>query len=61
METYFELKELGDIKYFLGINIKRDRANYRIFFSQESFANKILQKFVVGPINPVHTPMNIKW
>ena len=42
IETYFELKELGNIKYFLSINIKRDRVNYYIFFSQESFTNKIL-------------------
>jgi len=61
MEIYFELKELGNIKYFLSINIKRDRANYYIFFSQESFANKILQEFVVWPINPVHTPIDVKW
>jgi hypothetical protein len=31
--TYFKLKELGNIKHFLGINIKRDRANYRMFLS----------------------------
>ena len=61
IETYFELKELGNIKYFLSINIKWDWANYRIFFSQESFTNKILWKFIIGPINPVYTPMDIKW
>jgi hypothetical protein len=33
IKTYFELKELGNIKHFLGINIKRDRANHRIFLS----------------------------
>jgi hypothetical protein len=33
MEIYFELKELGDVKYFLGINVKRDRANHRMFLS----------------------------
>ena len=53
METYFELKEMGDVKHFLGINIKRDRTNHRIFLSQESFANKMLQEFVVGSINPI--------
>jgi hypothetical protein len=42
IETYFKLKELGNIKYFLGINIKRDRANHRIFLFQELFINKIL-------------------
>ena len=32
IETYFKLKKLNNIKYFLDINIKQDRINYCIFF-----------------------------
>ena len=60
IKTYFKLKELNNIKYFLNINIKRNRVNYYIFLSQESFTNKILQKFIIGPINPIYIPINIK-
>jgi hypothetical protein len=31
LKEHFELKELGDVKQFLGITISRDRANRRIF------------------------------
>ena len=60
LKQFFELKELGDVKQFLGINITRDRANRRVFLSQEPFAKKILQKFTLKILHPVQTPMDIK-
>jgi hypothetical protein len=61
LKKHFELKELGDVKQFLGINITRDRANRRIFLSQEPFAKKILQELTLETLHPVHTPMDVKW
>jgi hypothetical protein len=47
LKEHFELKELGDVKQFLGINITRDRANRRVFLSQGQFASHLfgLERF----------------
>ena len=42
LKKHFELKELGNVKQFLGMTITRDRANRRIFMSQELFSKKML-------------------
>ena len=40
-----DIKDLGDIKHFLGIKISRDRANKLISLHQKAYINKILSKF----------------
>src|SRR5262249_14573242 len=55
LNEFFDLKELGDVTQFLGTTITRDRANHRIFISQELFAKKMLQDFGFDNLYPVHT------
>ena len=40
-----DIKNLGDIKYFLGIEVSRDRANKSISLHQKAYIDKILSKF----------------
>ncbi|EXU95156.1 hAT family dimerization domain protein [Metarhizium robertsii] len=41
----FKIKEIGDVTEFLGLEIKRDRSQRRIWISQEKFIDKIIEKF----------------
>ena len=52
----FELKELGPVQSFLGLQVTRDRENRTIYLSQEAYVDKILAKFDKQSINPVSTP-----
>ena len=41
----FDMKDLGEVNYVLGIQILRDRKNKRIALSQASYIDKILTRF----------------
>jgi hypothetical protein len=41
----FKIKEIGEVTEFLGLEIKRDRPQRRIWISQEKFIDKIVEKF----------------
>lgn len=43
-ETY-EMRKIGELEWFLGIKIIRDRANRQLWLSQESYIEKIINKF----------------
>ena len=50
----FDMKDLGDIKYLLGIQITRDQSG--IYLSQSTFITKILEKFNMSNCKPNVTP-----
>lgn len=41
----YEMRYLGDIEWFLGIRITRDRANKRLCLCQDSYIDKLVNKF----------------
>ena len=47
----FEIKSLGTVKSFLGIQFVRDRPNRRIYMHQAPYIEKILKKFCDSPEN----------
>ena len=47
----FEMKDLGPASQILGINISRDRTNRKLRLSQESYIEKVLDKFNMGKQN----------
>lgn len=40
-----ECKDQGQVSYFLGINIHRDRANRKLYLSQEHYLESLLERF----------------
>jgi hypothetical protein len=52
---YFEVKDLGEAKFFLGQSIERDEAGIRV--SQAQYVKTLLQRFDMDQSNPVSTPM----
>ena len=41
----FEMKDLGKAKHILGMEIKRDRAQGKLWLSQEKYVEKVLKRF----------------
>ena len=47
LSTQFEKKDLGEVKYILGIKIFQDRKNTKIVVSQATYIDKLLVKYVM--------------
>ncbi|KJZ68226.1 hypothetical protein HIM_12383 [Hirsutella minnesotensis 3608] len=56
LQTFFELKDLGEVKDFLGFTVIRDRPNNRIYLSQKKFTEKIISKYGYQTYNAATTP-----
>ena len=53
----FDMKDLGSAKKILGMEIRRDRASRRLWLSQCSYVEKVLDRFSMGNAKPVSTPL----
>jgi hypothetical protein len=56
IKSKYSIKDLGDASHILGIRITRDRANQLLYLDQESYIDRILNKFRMNDCNPVATP-----
>ena len=56
----FEMKDLGQIALFLGIEFDVDSVNNTISMSQEKYAKKLLHKFGMQDSEPRYTPCEVK-
>ena len=62
----FEMKDLGEARVCLGLEITRDRANRTLHLSQKKYTQSVLERFRMHDAKPVPTPMesgftNIRW
>jgi Reverse transcriptase (RNA-dependent DNA polymerase) len=55
--SIWEISDLGEAKFCVGIAIERDLANHHIYLSQTALIDKILASFNMIDCNPVSTPM----
>ena len=46
----FEMKDLGEAKKVLGMEIKRDRRSGKIRLTQKGYLQKVLQKFNINGV-----------
>ena len=53
----FEIKDLGDASFVLGIQIHRDRSRGILGLSQKSYIEKILKRFGMHDCKPCDTPV----
>jgi len=54
----FEMKDLGEAKKILGIEINRDRERGKLWLSQKQYLQKVLQRFCIHEdTKPVSTPL----
>jgi hypothetical protein len=55
MKIEFEMSMIGELSYFLGLQVKQSSAG--IFISQEKYLKEMLKKFLMEDSSPVSTPM----
>lgn len=53
----YEMRDLGNLQWFLGIRIIRDRPNRRIWLSQDAYIEKLITKFNLESHRPIYTPL----
>ena len=53
----FEMKDLGELRHFLGIQVDRDRRNRCLTIHQETYIRTILHRFGMAQSKPVYTPL----
>ena len=54
----FEMTDMGQLKYFFGMEIEQDFKAGKITIKQSKFAGDILKKFSMNNSNPVKTPQD---
>ena len=57
LKNELRIKDLGEAKKFLGIDISRNRTNRTLSLSQSTFAQDILEKFGMEHAKPLSTPL----
>ena len=56
----FEIADLGELKFILGILVTRDRSKRLIFLNQSAYITQVLAKFGMLDAKPVSTPLPVK-
>ncbi|KAK9695686.1 Reverse transcriptase (RNA-dependent DNA polymerase) [Popillia japonica] len=59
LEQEFDMKDLGEVKSCLGMNIARDRKQNKIWIDQAGYVEKILETFKMTDYKSLSTPMNL--
>ena len=57
LSSEFEMKDLGAAKKILGMEIKQDKKSRLLFLSQQSYVEKVLQRFNMHDAKSVSTPV----
>ena len=55
MQGEFEMSMMGELKYFLGLQIRQEDEG--IYISQQKYIKDLLKKFNVQDYKPIATPM----
>lgn len=54
----FEMKDLGKVQNCLGMCIRKDKQNNKIYLNQTKCIETILEKFGIDKCNPISIPMD---
>ena len=56
LQKSFEIRDLGELRWFLGIRIVRDRAARKIWLTQDSYIDTIANRFSLADLGPGKGP-----
>jgi hypothetical protein len=59
LSSNFDMKDLSELSFVLGIEIQRDRRNGVLGLSHKAYLEKVLKKFSIYACNPTPTPASI--
>ena len=54
----FDVKDMGELKWFLGVRVIRDRPNRKLWLCQDSYVDKITRRFNLEFDKSPKTPMS---
>lgn len=57
-KSKFEMKNLKSARRILGMEIKRERTNGKLFLTQESYIEKIVKRFSLNEFKLVNLPLS---
>lgn len=58
LKEQYEMKDVGNADFILGIKIERDRRSRLVYLSQEAYIKEVLERFRMQDCNPVSTPLD---
>lgn len=59
LSSKFDMKDLGAANFILGMEIKRDHANMKLWLNQRKYVETILQRFNMHGSKPIKVPIPI--
>jgi hypothetical protein len=59
LSSKFDIKDLGDSNFILGMEIKRDQKKRKLWLNQRKYVETILQRFNMQECKPVKVPIPI--
>ena len=57
MTERFEMKDLGELTHYLGLEVSRDRVSRTLSLSQARYVEAVLDRFSLSDCNPISTPL----
>ena len=54
------MSDLGELHFFLGVHIERDRAACTITMHQRSYIEEVLKRFGMEDCKPISIPLDVK-
>ena len=57
LSSNFDMKDLGEASFVLGIEIHRDRENWFLGLSQKTYLEKVLKKYSIQNYKPLPAPI----
>ena len=57
LSNHFDMKDMGDASYIIGIKIFRDKHNGILGLSQETYINRVLERFRMKDCSPSIAPI----
>jgi hypothetical protein len=58
LQSSFAVKDMGDLRYFLGVEVQRSA--HRFFLSQSKYTHEVLERTGMANCKPVSTPADTK-
>jgi hypothetical protein len=57
LSSNFEMKDMGEADYILGVKIFKDRSKKLLGLSQQTYIKKILERFQMNDCKPIDNPI----
>ena len=58
LSTKFEIKDMGELHYFLGVSVHRNREKNSVWIGQPAYTASIIEKYGMKDAKPIATPVN---